>query len=211
MKHFPTKPSYYQNYGIGLVADGDDEGAVRYFKKAISLDSKLHGAYLNLGLIYSKKGQDDEALQLIGNAMKLKPDDASIHHHYGNLLTKMGRHKEALPHFQYAAKKDYSDLKIRLNLAQSYHLTGHLDQAMMEYQFLDREIKNNKGYIYYGMAGIYSQKKMYEQCIYYLRKAQESDFAVIQLLKSDTRFDNFRTSKYYDQFVKQNKDKNKDR
>lgn len=211
MKHFPTKPSYYQNYGIGLVADGDDEGAIRHFKKAISLDSKLHGAYLNLGLIYSKKGQDDKALQLIGKAIKLKPGDASFHHHYGNILTKMGRHREALPHFQYAAKKDPGDLKIRLNLAQSYHLTGYLDQAMAEYQFLDREIKDNKGYIYYGMAGIYSQKKLYDQCIKYLKKAQESDFAVIQFLKSDTRFDSFRTSKYYDQFVKLNKDKNKHR
>ena len=180
-------------------------------KKAISLDSKLHGAYLNLGLIYSKKGQDDKALQLIGKAIKLKPGDASFHHHYGNILTKMGRHREALPHFQYAAKKDPGDLKIRLNLAQSYHLTGYLDQAMAEYQFLDREIKDNKGYIYYGMAGIYSQKKLYDQCIKYLKKAQESDFAVIQFLKSDTRFDSFRTSKYYDQFVKLNKDKNKHR
>jgi tetratricopeptide (TPR) repeat protein len=211
MKAFPTKPSYYQNYGICLVANGDEEGAIRHFRKAISLDPKLYGAYLNLGLIYSKKGQDDEALPLIGKAMKLKPGDASIHHHYGNLLTKMGRHKEALPHFQYAAKKDYSDLKIRLNLAQSYQLTGRLDQAMAEYKYLEREIKDNKGYIYYGMAGIYSQKKMYDQCIDYLRKAQESDFDVIQFLKSDTRFDNFRTSKYYDQFVKLNRDKNKDK
>jgi len=211
MKAFPTKPSYYQNYGICLVADGDKEGAIKHFKKAISLDSKLHGAYLNLGLIYSNKGQDDKALQLIGKAMKINPGNVSIQNAYGNLLTKMGRHKEALPHFQYAAKKEYSDLKIRLNLAQSYQFTGHLDQAMAEYQYLEREIKDNKGYIYYGMAGIYSQKKMYDQCIDYLRKAQESDFDVIQFLKSDTRFDNFRTSKYYDQFVRLNKDKNKDK
>jgi len=211
MKAFPTKPSYYQNYGICLVANGDEEGAIKHFKKAITLDSKLHGAYLNLGLINSHKGHDDEALQLISKAMEINPDNASLHHHYGNLLTKMGRHAEALPHLQYAAKKDHGDLKIRLNLAQSYQFTGRLDQAMAEYQFLDREMKHNKGYVYYGMAGIYSQKRIYDQCIDYLRKAQESDFAVTQFLKSDTRFDNFRRSEYYDQFVKLNKDKNKGR
>ena len=114
----------------------------------------------------------------------------------------MGYHEKAIPHFQYAVEKDRGDLKIRLNLAQAYHFTGDLDQAMAEYQFLERAVKTNKGYIYYGMAGIYSQRKMYDLCIEYLRKAQESNFAVAQFLKSDIRFQNFRRSKNYNQFDK---------
>lgn len=208
MKVFPTKPSYYQNYGICLVDDGDEEGASRHFRKAITLDSKLHGAYLNLSLILSSQGHDDEALHLIGKAIKNNPGNATLHHQYGNLLTKMGSHEKAIPHFQYAAKNDHGDLKIRLNLAQAYQFTGRLDQAMEEYEFLEREVKTNKGYIYYGMAGIKSQQGRFDECENYLDTSLKHGFDVKTYLKSDERFAAFRETGIYTHFLKNNESVN---
>jgi hypothetical protein len=66
-------------------------------------------------------------------------------------------------------------------------------------------IDHNKGYIYYGIASVYSQQKKYEECAAYLDISLKEGFQVWQVLKSDIRFKNFRNAKFYAKFLKTHK------
>jgi Tfp pilus assembly protein PilF len=197
IERYPAKPSYYNNYGICLVAIGDDENAVDYFRKSLELDPMLYASYLNLALIQSRKGHDDEALSLMEKAMKINSNNLSVRNNYGTFLAKKNRFEDAIPHFSYVIVRDPSNVPARLNLAQAYQDERRFDDAMREYEYLDQTIKANKGFIYYGMAGVYSEQHKYEECLNYLEKAQESAFNVFTLLGEDKRFANFRATPFY--------------
>lgn len=201
IKLYPTKPSYYQNYGICLVSKGDDMNAIIHFQKAIKLDPKLYGSYLNLGLIQSRRGYNDEALKYLEKAMEINPNNLSVRNNYATILVNKGKHEEAITHFLYVLKREHANVPARINLAKAYQDVGRFDDAMREYEFLDQTIKSNKGYIYYGMAGVYSAERKYQECLNHLEKAQKSKFDVLGLLNVDNRFKNFRESKFYLSFL----------
>lgn len=197
IKLYPKSSSYYQNYAVCLVSKGDDYNAVMNFKKALALDPNLYGSYLNLGLIQSRRGYTDEALRLLEKAMTLKPDNPVVRRNYAIVLSKKGRTGEAVSHFAYVVKRNPSDIEARLNLAQAYQELHRFDDAMREYQYLDQNVKTNKGYIYYGMAGIFSEREQYRECLAYLEMAQKNNFEIMSILKKDKRFRKFMGSQYY--------------
>lgn len=197
IERYPTKASYYNNYGICLVAAGDDENAMKQFIKSIELDAGNFSAYLNMGLIQSRRGHDDEAQLLLEKAMELQSYNLSVRNNYGTILVKKGIYKAAIEHFEYVVLRDPSNVPARLNLAQAYQDERRYEDALREYEYLDQTIKNNKGYIYYGMAGLYSQQNRYDESISYLKKARENEFDVMELLKVDKRFADFRATTFY--------------
>lgn len=198
IKLYPHKAGYYQNYGVCLVAKGDDLNAIAYFKKAIELDPKLYGSYQNIGIIQSRRGYEDEALKLLEKAIEINPINLNLRNSYGTILGKNGKYKEALSQFSYVIKKDPSNIQARINLAQTYQDIGRFDDAMKEYEFLNQTVKKNKGYIYYGMAGIYSEQQKHKECLLYLEMAQKNQFNVSDVLKVDKRFKKFKTTHFYE-------------
>ena len=88
-----------------------------------------------------------------------------------------------------------------LNLAQAYQDAGLYNEAMIQYETLNKMVTHNKGYIYYGIAGLYSQQKKYEECEAYLESSLKDDFNVLEYLKSDIRFKYFRKTPAYRAFL----------
>ena len=201
IKLYPTKAGYYQNYGVCLSEKGDYKNAITYFKKAISLDSKLYVSYMNLGLIQSHSGNKTEALKLLKRAFDIDQDNLDIRNNLGIILVKQGKYKEAIDHFLFVVQRDSGNVSARLNLAQAYQNEGLYNEAMSEYEALNRSVSENKGYIYYGMASVYSQQKKYEECAAYLEISLKEGFNVLEILKSDNRFKNFRKTPAYVEFL----------
>lgn len=61
LRSFGSEANRHYQAGIQKWDAGDIDGAITEFKKTVSLDSSLAGAYYNIALGYGKKGNQDEA------------------------------------------------------------------------------------------------------------------------------------------------------
>lgn len=205
IKHNPRGAIAFINYGVLLVNKGDDLNAIPYLQKAIKLDPKLIIAYLQLGLIESRRGKGDEAIKLIEKALRIDQNDLNVHSTFGTILLKQGRAEEAIQNFLFVVKRDPNNIPVRLNLAQAYEESGLINEAMTEYETLKEMIHKNRGYIYYRIAGVYSQQKKFKECDDYLEAARKDGFNVLEYLTSDNRFKHFRETPAYGVFLENHK------
>ncbi len=205
IKLYPNHAGAYHNYGVCLVAKKDDEKAKVYFQKAIALNPNLAQPQIHLGLIQSRAGNDAEAVKFMLKALNIDHNNLETHDNLGIILAKQGKYEEAMSHFLFVIKRDPGNVPARLNLAQAYQDAGLYNEAIVQYEALNKTIKDNKGYIYYGMAGVYSQQKKYKDCAAYLEKSLKDGFNFLEILKSDIRFKNFRNTPAYGAFLENHK------
>jgi protein O-mannosyl-transferase len=210
MKYEPRSAIAYNNYGVLLFNKGDDQNARPYFQQAIKLDPNLIVAYVQLGLIESRRGNGDEAIKFVEKAFQIDQDDLNVQSAFGTILLKQGRIPEAIQRFLFVVKRDPGNIPDRINLAQAYEETGLNNEALSEYETLQKLIDKNKGYIYYRMAGIYSEQNKLKDCVDYLEAAWKDRFNVPEYLTSDVRFKNFRKTPAYRAFLENHKMKIKD-
>ncbi|KAF0157770.1 MAG: TPR repeat-containing protein [Syntrophaceae bacterium] len=201
IKLYPTHAGAYHNYGVCLVAKKDDEKAKVYFQKAIALNPNLVQPQIHLGLIQSRAGNDAEAIKFMVKALNIDQNNLETRDNFGVILAKQGKYEEAISHFLFVIKRDPGNVPAWLNLAHAYQDAGLYNEAIVQYEALNKTIKDNKGYIYYGMAGVYSQQKKYEECAAYLEISLKEGFNVLEILKSDNRFKNFRKTTAYGEFL----------
>ena len=205
IKRDPKQATSYHNYGTCLVAKNNDEEAIVYFQKAIALNPNLINPYIHLSLIQSRAGHDAEAVKFITKALDIDQNNLDVRNNFGIILAKQGKYEEAISHFLFVIKRDPGSVPARLNLAQAYQDAGLYNEAMVQYETLNKIIKDNKGYVYYGMAGVYSQQKNYEDCAAYLEISLKEGFDVLKIMKSDNRFKNFRKPPAYEAFLENHK------
>ncbi len=205
----PTQANAYHNYGVCLVDKKDDKKAIEYFQKAIALNPNFIYPYILLSHIQSRAGNVDEAVKFMAKALNIDPDSLDVRGYFGIILAKQGKYEEAIAHFSFVIKRDPGNVPARFNLAQTYQDAGLYNEAMVQYETLNKIVSHNKGYIYYGIAGVYSQQKKYEESVAYLEIAQKDGFNVLEYLKSDIRFKNFRNTIFYAKFLKTHKNKDK--
>ncbi len=201
----PTQAIIYNNYGVCLFEKKNDEKAIAYFQKAIALNPKLVTPYIHLGLIQSRAGNFIEAVKFMAKAFAIDQNNLDVRNNFGLILAARHKYGEAIDHFLFVIKRDPSNVPARLSLAQAYQYAGLFNEAMIQYAALDKMITHNKGYIYYGIASLYSQQKKYEECAEYLEISLQEGFHVWEYLQSDIRFKNFRNTKFYANFLKNHK------
>jgi len=93
--HAPGAYAIWFNLGVELGNAGAIDDALTAYRNALVLKPDLHGAAVNLGLLYERKGETDQALLIWGGAVQ--PDEARIQllNHRGRLLESSGRLPEA--------------------------------------------------------------------------------------------------------------------
>src|SRR5262249_60612061 len=71
----------YFNRGVAENANGDFEGAIADYNRAIELDPKYAAAYSNRGIAKQAKGDLDGAITDFSRAIELDPQDLMAHKH----------------------------------------------------------------------------------------------------------------------------------
>ena len=115
----------WNDYGIGLLLQGDLRGAEAAFRRVMAIDPEYPDGPVNAARARLQEGDVDAAIPLLEQALALEPDLARAHFFLGTALRALGRYEEALVHFA-AARDQYP--RDRVVLGQ----IGRL-------QFLDRQ------------------------------------------------------------------------
>lgn len=115
----PNSPRTHNNMGDAYAQEGNSEGAIREFKKAIELKPNYADAYHNLANIYHRQGNLVEATKLYEQATAFNPELFESHFNLGIIYINKGDFTLAIKHLKAATaiRPDNVDVRAALNFA----------------------------------------------------------------------------------------------
>ena len=90
----------WNDYGIGLLLQGDLKAAQVAFQKVTEIDAKNPDGWVNIGRAAVQEGDIDRARTVLEKALSLSPDLARAHFFYAKVLRSDGRYDEAADHLR---------------------------------------------------------------------------------------------------------------
>jgi len=148
-------PDPFYHLGCFYQIKGEDEKAVREFKKAILIDPGHVGAYNRLGVSYDRLKNFSEAIISYKTALGLDPDQYYIYNNMGFSYVLQGLYDDAIEAFRKGISLNKEDTHLHNNLGMVYALTGRYDEAFEEYK-----AGADEAWAYYRMGRFYYEKGM---------------------------------------------------
>lgn len=147
------------NNGISLFTDGNYEGAVKEYQRAVALapnSSLAVDAYISMGQAYTQNGQNDEAIQAYKEAIRRDPNRSDVRISLGNVHYFRGDYDEAVTQYEQAVRVDPGSAN-RYSLAQGYMANGNYTEA--EFQFARvRDMAPDEPSGHYGLGQLYAKQ-----------------------------------------------------
>jgi len=95
----------WNDYGIGLLLQGDIKNAESVFVKVTEMDPGYADGWVNVGRARIQEGNTTAAETVLRKALEISPELAKTHFFLGTTLKTQGRYDEALAHLRQAAVK----------------------------------------------------------------------------------------------------------
>lgn len=127
-----TDRERWNDYGIGLLLQGDLRGARRAFHKVTELEPGYVDGWVNLARVAVAEGDLESAANELERALEIDPGLARAHFFLGLAKKEVGEYEEALEHFQVAAGQYPKDRVVRNQMARVYFLDRRYEEAIAE-------------------------------------------------------------------------------
>jgi tetratricopeptide (TPR) repeat protein len=172
----------WNDYGIGLLLQGDLKNAQAAFEKVTQIDPANPDGWVNIGRAAVQEGDMDRARIVLEKALSLSPDLARAHFFYAKVLRNDGRYDDAADHLRKVLGQ-YPRDRVALNdLGRILFLQRKYSEALAELQAVlaidpeDLQAHYNLMLSYKGQG---NDKQAHEHELRYLRfKADESAQAI---------------------------------
>jgi tetratricopeptide (TPR) repeat protein len=122
----------WNDYGIGLLLQGDIKGAEAAFLKVTRMDPEYADGWVNVGRARVQEGDMSAADAILRQALKVNPRLASAHFFLGLALKSLGRYEEALEHLRTAADQYPRDRVVRNQLGRVLFLQRRFGESVEE-------------------------------------------------------------------------------
>jgi tetratricopeptide (TPR) repeat protein len=172
----------WNDYGIGLLLQGDLKGAQLAFEKVTEVDPENPDGWVNIGRAAVQEGDMDRARTVLTKALSLSPDLARAHFFYAKVLRSDGHYDEAADHLrkvlvQYPRDRvALNDLGRILFLQRKYAEAVNVLQAVLAVDPEDLQAHYNLMLCFNGLG---DEKQAHEHQLRYLRfKADEASQAI---------------------------------
>ncbi len=168
----------WNDYGIGLLLQGDLKAAQAAFEKVTEIDPGNPDGWVNIGRAAVQEGDMDRARTVLTKALSLSPDLARAHFFYAKVLRSDGNYDGAADHLRRVLEQ-YPRDRVALNdlgrilfLQRKYADAVNVLQAVMAVDPEDLQAHYNLMLCYNGLG---DQKQAHEHEVRYLRfKADEA-------------------------------------
>ncbi len=184
----------WNDYGIGLLLQGDLKGAQATFEKVTEIDPKNPDGWVNIGRAAVQEGDMDRARTVLVKALSLSPDLARAHFFYAKVLRSDGRYDDAADHLrkvltQYPRDRvALNDLGRILFLQRKYADAVNVLQSVLAVDPEDLQAHYNLMLCYKGLG---DEKLAHDHEVRYLRfKTDEASQAITGLYRQLNPEDN---------------------
>lgn len=176
--HDPDSRRRWNDYGIGLLRQGDTKGAERAFRTVTQLDPDYVDGWVNVARAQLREGNIDGAEESLGRALAMDPKLAKSRYFYGLALKSRGDYDAAHKQFHLAADS-YPRDRVVLNqigrvhfLKKEYQAAVNALQKVLAIDPEDLQAHYNLMLSYRGLGDMKNAKR--EQALYLRFKADES-------------------------------------
>jgi len=172
----------WNDYGIGLLLQGDIKGAEAAFLKVTEMDPEYADGWVNVGRARVQEGNMEAAEQILNKALEVNPNLAKTHFFLAMAIKPMGRYDEALEHLRTAAGQYPRDRVVVNQLGRVLFLKRQYKEAIDEFKKVlkidpeDLQAHYNLMLCYQGMGN--AEMAANEQTLYKRFKADESSQAI---------------------------------
>ena len=172
----------WNDYGIGLLLQGDLKGAQAAFEKVTEIDPRNPDGWVNIGRAAVQEGDMERARTALAKALALSPDLARAQFFYAKVLRSDGNYDEAAGHLrrvlaQYPRDRvALNDLGRILFLERKYAEAVTVLRSVLAVDPEDLQAHYNLMLCYKGLG---DEKQAHEHEVRYLRfKADEASQAI---------------------------------
>jgi Tfp pilus assembly protein PilF len=184
----------WNDYGIGLLLQGDLKGAQQAFRKVTEIDPKNPDGWVNIGRAAVQEGDMTLARTVLEKALALNPDLARTHFFYAKVLRSEGKYEEAAGHLRKALEQYPRDRVVLNDLGRILFLQHRYQDAITELKkvlAIDPEDLQAHYNLMLSYRGLGEAKQAREHEIRYRRfKADESAQAITGAYRRLNRNDN---------------------
>lgn len=98
---YPNLPAPLYNLGLIAETQKDNDTAIDYYNRAVSVDKNYYLAYNNLGILARSQGEFDQALEYYQNGLKAAPDNPELNYNMA-VLNEIYLHdyQAAIKHYE---------------------------------------------------------------------------------------------------------------
>ena len=130
----PSLRERWNDYGIGLLLQGDLRGAEAAFRAVMEIEPDYADGPVNVARARLQEGDVETAIPLLEQALELSPGLARAHYFLGTALRALGRYDEALSQFE-AARAQYPRDRVVLNqIGRIHFLERRFDEAVATFE-----------------------------------------------------------------------------
>ncbi len=161
-----TLASNALNHGLSLFTDGNYEGAIKEFQRAIALGPNadiVPDVYNSMGQAYTQNGDTEKAIKAYKQAIQRDPTRSDIRVTLGNALYYQGDYTEAVAQYEQAVRTDPSAAN-RFSLGQGYMAAGNYSEAEIQFARV-RDMAPNEPSGHYGLGQVYSKQGRSDKAI----------------------------------------------
>ena len=172
----------WNDYGIGLLLQGDLRGAANAFRRVMEIEPDYPDGPVNLARVLIREGDVQQAIPHLETALELDPALARGHVFLGMALRTLGRYDEALDHLETARAQYPRDRVLLGELGRIHFLERRFDEAIATYTDVlridpeDLQAHYNLMLAYRGSGDL--EQAAREQMLYERFKADESAQAI---------------------------------
>ncbi len=130
----PSVRERWNDYGIGLLLQGDLKGARAAFTNVIAMDPGYADGPVNVARAQLQEGEVDAAIPMLEQALKISPRLAKAHFFLGSALKTLGRYEEALEHLQVAVEQYPRDRVVLNEIGRIRFLNRQFDEAIATFK-----------------------------------------------------------------------------
>jgi tetratricopeptide (TPR) repeat protein len=123
----------WNDYGIGLLLQGDLKGAAQAFKKITEIDPTIVDGWVNLGRAAVQEGDMDRARVVLEKALALQPKLARANFFDAKVLRNDGKYDEAASRLKLVLEQYPRDRVVRNELGRIYFLERKYKDAIAEF------------------------------------------------------------------------------
>ena len=131
----------WNDYGIGLLLQGDLKAAETAFLKVTEIEPGYLDGWVNVARVKIEEGDMQGAEAMLEKAFEIQktlspenPHRAKVHYFYALIQEAHGNYDTAIEHLQHAATQFPRDTRVRNRLGRMYFLKREYETALTEFQ-----------------------------------------------------------------------------
>ncbi len=123
----------WNDYGIGLLLQGDLKGAEAAFRKITEIDPKNPDGWVNIGRVLVQEGNISGAKEVLQRALALNPALARANFFYAKALRSEGKYDDAMAHLRSVLQQYPRDRVVHNELGRILFLKRQYSNAIQEF------------------------------------------------------------------------------